>query len=77
MVVVASRWPSVAVGGDVFLGDAIAGFHGGAVLLGNVIAGGQTHCKSGFQVALDCELQLQVSMVTRCYWGMLLQVKVA
>ena len=36
------------------LGNAIAGFYGGAVLLGNLIAAGQTHCNGGFQVALGC-----------------------
>ena len=36
------------------LGNVIAGFNGGAVLLGNLIAGGQTPCNGGFQVALGC-----------------------
>ena len=44
----------MADGGAVLLGNAIAGFHGGAVLLGNFIAGGPTHCNGGFQVALGC-----------------------
>ena len=36
---VASRWCWFGDGGAVLLGNAIAGFHGGAVLLGNAIAG--------------------------------------
>ena len=36
IVMVASRWRQVGDGGAVFLGNAIAGFHGRAVLLGNV-----------------------------------------
>ena len=44
----------VADGGAVFWGNVIAGFHGGAVLSGNVIAGGQTHCTGGLQVAWGC-----------------------
>ena len=40
----------------VALCNAPAGVHGGAVLLGNVIAGGQRHCNGGFQVALRCLL---------------------
>ena len=67
-------------GGAVLLGNPIAGVQThcngglevavGTVLLGNAIAGGQTHCDGGFQVAL----QLKVSMVARCYWGMPVEV---
>ena len=34
------------------LGNGMAGFHCGALLVGNVIASGETHCKGGFQVVL-------------------------
>ena len=54
MVMVASTWRWVADGGAMFLGNAIASFHGGTVFLGNVIAGGQTQCDGDFQVALGC-----------------------
>ena len=37
-----------------FLGYVIAAFHGCAVFLGKLIAGGQTHCNGGFQVVLGC-----------------------
>ena len=39
IVMVGSRWCWVVDGGAVSLGNMIAGFHGGAVELGNVIAG--------------------------------------
>ena len=54
IVAVASRWRWVADGGAVLLGNAIAGFHGGAVFFGNVIAGGATDCNGGSQVAVGC-----------------------
>ena len=58
---VASRWRLVA--------------DGGAVLLGHVVASGQTHCNGLPMLALCLwGMQLQVSMVVRCYWGMSLQV---
>ena len=45
---------------------AIAGFHEGAVLLGNAIAGGacRTHCNGGFQVVSvfgECNCRLLAS----------------
>ena len=62
------------------LGNAIVDFHGGPVLLGNFIAGGQTHCNGGLQVALgrkwwrgvfrECHCRL----VALCYWGMPVEV---
>ena len=54
IVMVASRRRWVADGGAVFLGNVIAAFHGCAVFLGKLIAGGQTHCNGGFQVVLGC-----------------------
>ena len=36
------------------IGDGIAGFHGGPVLLGNLIASGYAQCYGGFQVVLGC-----------------------
>ena len=39
-VMVAARWGCVADGDAVLLGNVIAGFHGGAVFLGNFIASG-------------------------------------
>ena len=39
-------------GSAVLLGNGMAGFHGGAVFLGNFIASGETHCRGGFQVVL-------------------------
>ena len=96
------RWWWVADGGGVLLGNAIAGFHGGAVLLvvkcivmvasrwwwvadggfhggavflgngiaggllGNVIAGDQTHCNGGFQVVVGCRWWWCVIRECRC-----------
>ena len=40
IVMVGCRWCWVADGGVVLLGNGSAGFHGGAVLLGNLIASG-------------------------------------
>ena len=54
IVMVGSRWCWVVDGGAVLLGNGIAGFHGGAVLLGIPLVGGQTHCKGGFQKATGC-----------------------
>ena len=45
----------ITAGPMVLLGNTMAGFHGGAVLLVNVIVGGQTHCNGGLQVALGCK----------------------
>ena len=39
-VISVCRWCWAADGGAVLLGNAIAGFHGGAVFLGNVMASG-------------------------------------
>ena len=38
--------------GSVLLGNGMAGFHGGMVLVGNFIGSGEMHCKGGFEVVL-------------------------
>ena len=49
IVKVGFRWCWLGDGGAVLLGNVIAGFHGGPVLLGNLIASGQTHWNGCFQ----------------------------
>ena len=60
IVMVVSRWRWVADGGAVLLGNAIEGFHGGAVLLRNASGGCQTHCNHNYKrrVADDAAVSL-------------------
>ena len=71
IVMVASRWRWIVDGGAVLLGNAIAGFHGDAVLLGNVIAGCRVVMVAS-RSGLGCRWWRRI--VVRCFRGIQLEV---